>query len=259
MEQVEQIEDRYSDETGLTEILREGETVGEKRDQSLAMQRDEQERAEGIEQEIEALEGSQNTFYGQAIDRLKEFLGSMEESALEARVRGTPEPQDDAVFAEIKSIGDQLDAAKERAATLHTRGQMQSRQQMRIEGVIRRFRQADFDSRRSHFSPGFDAQPLITGLLNGNSTDEDLWSALRKRQEFAPSWFEQTAGGAAAVVDSDISYVLLSALGKVAGQAMRNSAHRGMTRRGPTRRAHRASVGRPRLRGRGGFTSGRGF
>ena len=243
----------------MTDVLREGETAGEKRDKFLATQREEQQRSEEIEQELESLEGSQNEFYGQAIDRLKQFLGSMEESALEARVRRTPDPQDDAIFAEIQSIGDQLDAAKERAATRRTRGPTLSRQQANIEGVIRQLRQAEFDSRRSHFSPGFDAQPLITGLLNGDTTDDDVWSALSKHQEFAPSWFEQTAGGARVVADSDISYVLLRALGEVAGQAMRTSARRGMTRRGPARRARRVSAGRPRLRGSRGFTSGRGF
>ena len=83
MEQVEAIEDRYADEAGLTTVMREGQEVGDRRDRLVASIADQQGLTDKHRQELSALEGSQNEYYLQAVNCLKEFLSHFEDWRLE--------------------------------------------------------------------------------------------------------------------------------------------------------------------------------
>ena len=78
MEQIEAIEDAISDEIGLTQVLQRGNELGKQRENHLTeLGRLETERGR-IETQLARLEANQNEYYTAGVNRLKEFLGSME-------------------------------------------------------------------------------------------------------------------------------------------------------------------------------------
>ena len=204
-------------------MLQQGEAAGEQRDNLISQLEKLAQHAEGIKNELVALESTQNDFYEEAISKFGHFLQSMEESALEARTRATPERQDDQIFAEIQHFNRRLDAAKQQSAELHGNFREWEPKIRGLEQLVRRFRSAEFDSRRSLFAGGFDVERLLRQFLEGGTSEHEVWSTLQQHQQFAPAWHEEAGGRVIDVIDSDFSYVMLRALAEVANQAMRNA------------------------------------
>jgi len=258
MQQVEAIEDRVSDEVGLTEVLRIGQQLGSERDRLVAVVAAAQDDVKRLHQQIAQLEGQQNEFYERAIGRMKSFLEKLPEARLERHSQTTPQRDDDAMVAQVSQLGDRLEAAEGRGAEL---GQARAAWDERFSGlqeILQRFRQAEFDSQRSMFTRRLDAHNLLEEYIAGRVTAQQAWTALQQSQEFAPAWHEQQGpqfGGATA---GDVSMVLLKVLAEVAGAAMEHNANRGVQRRGPVRHQSRQASGRPHFPNRG-FTNGRGF
>ncbi|QDT00668.1 coiled-coil domain-containing protein [Adhaeretor mobilis] len=258
MEQVEAIEDRNSDEIGLTAVMREGQELGAKRDALTDAIAKQQDRLIAHEEELLQLQQPNNKYHDQAIARMKFFLSKMEESKLQRRSRQTPEPQDDAIVAEVLWLNERLDDAERQGQAESRKRQQWDDKLSGLHQIQQRFREAEFDSRRSMFHPRFEMADLVEDYLEGDLGTEGLWSAIRKNQEFAPQWHEQRGGGFDDFLNSEMSYVLFRVLTDVAGHALRNAARRGMERRGPIRTQQRRQSGRPKLPRRG-FTKGRGF
>ena len=259
MEAIEAIEDSIADEIGLTTVLRHGNEMGDRREATLTtIGKLESDRTK-IENELASLEEQENEYYVAGVNRLKEFLGSMEESVLAIRTRATPQQKDDAIFREIQSCNQQLRDARQQS---HEDRQMLDLWHQKISGlddVVRQFRSAEFDSRRSYFSRRLNVDEEIDRYLQGQNSSQGLWSALRQAQQFVQPQFDDSWDDLGGVFDSDVSQVLGQVLIDVAGEAMRHAARRGVHRRGPARQTSRRSAGRPPFRRRGGFTSGKGF
>ncbi|MEM8866514.1 MAG: hypothetical protein AAGF31_13295 [Planctomycetota bacterium] len=255
MGEVEAIEERHSQEIGLTEVLKEGMKTGKRRDALLTKIEAEQSEQEGIEQEMHALAGKDNEFYRQAVTRTQQFLGGLNESALEAKTRGTASTTDDRIFAEIQWLNDRVEEGRKQAEDLRRHHSGLLRQRADLEDIGRRFQIAEYDSQRSVFPEHFDPRPDIEYFLKGEISKERLWDTLKREQRFLPTWVEQRAPSRD-LLDSEFSYLLVRVLAEAAGAAIRHAAdsHR--------RSSHRRGVGRPpsvRRRARGGFTGGRGF
>ncbi len=259
MERIEAIEDAISDEIGLTEVLQQGSALGDQREQLLkALEQLEEDRGE-IEAEIAMLGERRNDFYLAGVNRLKEFLGSMEESALAARTRATPEITDDEIFQEIRNLNQQLRDARQQTGEDRQLLELWQARMTGVNQVMRQFRLAEYDSRRSFFSPRLDIDGQIDRYLNGQVTTQALWASIRQHQQFIRPELDDPWHDMGGVFDSDVSQVLGRVLIEVAGEAMRQAAQRGMHRRGPIRQQSRRSAGRPPYRRNGGFTSGEGF
>lgn len=261
MEQVEAIEDKVSDEIGLTEVMRTGQELGSQRDDLVKAIADQQDRLLKNQEELLRLDGTQNEFYGEALQRLKDFLGNMHSSRLKRESMATVDRKDDAIVAELTWLNDQLDDVQGRGRTLAQERQLWDAKLTGLQSVLQEFRRNEFDSQRSSFDSRFDAPGHVQAFLDGRLSAEQLWGAIRQHQRFAPLWHEQpprNTGGIGDIFNSDMSHVLFRVLVDVAGEAMRQSARRGMERREPIRHRQRESAGRPTFR-KGGFTNGRGF
>jgi hypothetical protein len=258
MELVEACEDRHGDAVGLTVVMREGQELGQVRDDLVADIGKQQDLTAKHRQELVALEGSRNVYYEQALSRMKDFLAGLEERRLQDTSRTTPEPEDDQIVAEVVWLGDELDTTQRQGAELTAEQATWKHRATELQDVWQRFRRADFDSGRSYFHPEFEIEEYLENFVRGKLSREDLWSAIRSAQQFAPPWHEEPPQGRGRGMDSDFSYVLLRVLTEIAGQALRHVAERGMQRRAPVRQKNRAEAGRPKFRNRG-FTSGRGF
>ncbi len=258
MELVEACEDRHSDEVGLTAVMREGQELGQARDNLVAEIGKQQDRAVTHRQELVALESSRNVYYEQAVSRMQEFLAGLEEWRLQHASRSTPEPQDDQIVAEVIWIGEELNSTKQQGAELTSEQQTWKRRAAELQDIWQRFRRKDFDSGRSMFRPDFEIEGHLESFIRGQLGRDDLWSAIRSAQQFAPPWHEDSGHGHGRGIEIDFSHVLLRVLTEIAGQALRHVAERGMERRGRIRQQQRVEAGRPKFRNRG-FTSGRGF
>jgi len=258
MEQVEAIEDRVSEEIGLTAVMREGQALGGQRDQIVGQIAASQDGVVACEEELLRLERPENEFYAQAVARMQDYLANLRQTQLEFKSRGTPEHQDDAIVAEVAWLNDQLQQTDRQLADLNAQRQLRERQLAGLQQVLQRFRQANFDAQRSHFSDDLAIERLVAQFLEERVSAEQLWAALRESQQFAPAWHEQRGPDFSDVFDSDFSYVLMRVLAEVAGQALRNGAYRGVERRGPIRSDQRRQSGLPPFRQRG-FSNGRGF
>lgn len=258
MEQVEAIEDRNSDEIGLTAVMREGQELGSQRDALTDKIAHQQDNLMVLQEERLQLQQPQNQYYDQALTKMKSFLSRMDPARLERRSRLTPEPDDDTIVAEVLWLNERLNETERQGEVESRRREHWDEKLSGLQRVQQRFREEEFDSRRSLFDPRFDVEDHVERYLDGHIGVEGLWSAIRKSQEFAPAWHEQRGGGFDDFINSEMSYVLFRVLTDVAGQALRHAAQRGMQRRGPIRSKQRRKSGRPKLPRRG-FTKGRGF
>jgi len=260
MEQIEAIEDKISDKVGLTKVLQEGQKLSARRDGLMEELAQLEQRFTGHHQELQSLEGSQNEFYEQGVGQMKAFLAEMEHSWLEHQSRSTPERQDDELVAEIGWLNEQLDKARRESSKLTQEQRNWKQRYSGLQDVLQRFRRADYDSRRSTFSDDLDVDRLVGDYLRGETGREEMWSLIRRHQQFQQSRYEQPGWG----VDTtwggggDLSHVLGRVLIEVAGEAMKHAVRRGMQRRGPFRSQSRKQSGRPDFGG-GWFTQGRGF
>lgn len=259
MQRLEGIEDRISDEIGLTEVMTQGNAVGKRREGLLDEMKQLEEARARTEQEMARLETTENEYYTAGVERLKDFLSALEESALERRTRATPETADDAIFREVQDCNRRLREARDQSRDDRRLVEVWKEKISGLDQVVRRFRSSQFESRRSWFSPRLSIDREVDRYLEGRNTAAGLWSVIRRYQQFVRPEFDDSWDGMGGMWDSDVSHVLGRVLLEVAGEAMRQAAQRGMHRRGPTRQQGRRSSGRPPYRPGGGFTSGRGF
>jgi hypothetical protein len=258
MVQVEAIEDQLSDEIGLTAVMQAGDRLGHQRDQIIEQIAQQQQAFEERRQELLELDRPDNAYYGQAISRMQEYLASLKQSQLQQKSWATPEPHDDTIVREIGELTEQLQSTERQLAQANQQHLAWDRQLAGAQQLLQRFRQSEFDSQRSSFAPSLNIDRLVQELVDGRVDLEQVWSQLRQAQRFAPTWQQGTSSPLQEIAGGEISGVLLQVLSEVAGQAMRQTAQRGMQRRGPTRTVERRSQGRPPFRQRG-FTNGRGF
>ena len=258
MEQLETIEDRYADEIGLTDVMREGQALGGKRDQIVSAIASQQAITAKHLQELTSLQSSRNDYYEQALKRMQEFLANLEDRHLQSVSRSTPEPQDDKLVGEIVGLGAELQQHRHQSEQISYQQQFMKDRASGLQEIWNHFHQADFDSQRSLFPENFPIESHLEQYVRGELGLNDLWSTIKNAQQFAPPWYEDPGRDMRKVFDSDFSYVLLRVLTDIAGHALRNAASRGVQRRGPIRQQQRVESGRPQFRNRG-FTSGRGF
>ena len=100
-----------------------------------------------------------------------------------------------------------------------------------LDFVVRRYQQSNFDSQRSYFEEGFHPREQIDRFRKGVTSKDDLWQAIRLRQEFEPTWVEKSAGQAGSAINSPLAQVLMHAMVEAAGAAMSQSARRSVERR----------------------------
>ncbi len=250
MREVDALQQEHSERLGLAKVLKQGMKVGKRRDSLLTKIDGEQDDLQRCEHQLEELAGPDNEFYRQAVDRMRQFLGGLHESALEAKARGTASTADDAIFAEVSWLNDRLEQAKRDADGVRRRQADLSRKRGDLLDLGRRFRTAEFDSHRSVFSAGYDPRPEIERLMRGDSSKERVWDDIKRHQRFLPNWVERRWEDRRDLSDSDFSYMMVKVLAEAAGAAMRHAADQ-------HRRYNRGA--RPGHRRRGRFTRGRGF
>jgi hypothetical protein len=277
MSQVEDLETFAVDQAGLTQVLQEGDQLGEERDRLVAKVDAQKDRCRQVEEELLKLQQSQGQFYEQALTRFRTFLSEAEFTLLEEHARGTPQSTDDEIVGRLAWLTQQIDELEPKLRRLSTHYADLEQQSAGLDFVVRRYRQSNFDSQRSFFDDDFHVRAQIERFRQGVIDKDVLWQAIRLRQQFEPTWVEKSAGNAEQVLNSPLAHVLMHAMVEVAGAALSQSARRSVERRSemgpggssrrieiPTPRFERVNPPRPSPAPRPptrerGFTSGAGF
>jgi hypothetical protein len=262
MAQVAALQKEAADKAGLTAVLTEGDALGTQRDALVAQRDDLRKQAQILQQGLGELDRSQNAFYAEAVERFRAFLADTKLALIERRAKQTPEPDDDAIVAEVGRLDGRLDEIKPRLVELADRRQAADRAREGIERVIGRYRKANFDSDRSYFEDPFDPSRALADFDAGRSDANALWETLDAAQRFRPRWIESTTKGAVEAATSPAGRVILGAILDVATTAAQASAHRGVRRHSeasawspPPHDAGPASSSSSE----GSFTTGEGF
>ena len=230
MKQVEAIEKAEADRAGLTAVLAEGDALGDDRDRLVGEVDRLQKDAQGLQQELAGLERTEGEFHRQAIDRFRSFLGETRLAMLQQRARQTPEPEDDAIVADLAGLDARIEAITPGQAELATRRQDADRLQGGLDRVIRQYRQANYDSERSYFE-GIDPDRQVSRFEEGSIDADALWRTIRSAQKFRPNWVQETVSDGVEFAASPAGRVILGAIVDIAGAAMRDAAYRGVRRR----------------------------
>lgn len=269
MERIETIEDRVSDDVGLTDILRAGEVQGAAHDKLTQQLTDEQGRAQQVEAELLALDQQQGRFYTEALERYVRFLGETETAVLEARARQTTDPVDDEIVSRITFLTNEIARMQPEMGRLERRAQDAEKISEGLSFVVRRGEQSDLDSDRCSTSDPHRIEGEIDRFMSGGMNENDLWNSIREKLHFEPTWVESTVRSAGDAMNHPVSQVLMSALAHVAVAAVSQaspssssmsysqSVQRSVQRRAPAAQTRRVEAKRPapgkRFTTRGGF------
>src|SRR5262249_12153575 len=139
----------------------------------------------------------ENQFYQEAIARFSKFLGETSETVLMQRARATPEPQDDAMVNELSTLHAQITGLESQAKDSSQRRQLTANSQSGLDALVRRYRQANFDSERSYFPQGIELEAELTRLKSGAASAEGIWQRIQSGQSFRAHWVDTpvAAGG----------------------------------------------------------------
>ncbi len=276
MERVEAIEDRVSDEVGLTEVLREGAAQGSEHDKLISKLSDEQAHAQQIEAELQGLDQQQGRFYADGLERYVRFLSETETTVLESRARQTVDPADDEIVSRIAWLTREIERLQPELSRMDNRSQEAEQKSEGLSFVVRRAEQANLDSDRCTAKDVAGIERDLDRFAAGAMNQNDLWNSIRDQLDFEPTWVESTAIGAGKALNHPVSHVLLNALAHAAvttlsqasqsrppsypravSESRSKSAHRSVARRAPVVHARRVETSRPspskRFTTRGGF------
>ncbi len=166
----------------------------------------------------------------------------------------------------------QIDEIGRRIEGLTRRRKAADRVQEGLDLVIRRYRQANYDSDRSYFED-FDDRDETARFEDGSIDAEDLWRSIQSAQRFRPIRVEPSfQPGFPIGAGPSSGQVILGAIVDIAEAAARNASHQGFQpQAGPSFPTFptfpSADVGSsapsmpdlPSPPSDGGFTSGEGF
>lgn len=227
MEQVEAIEDRVTDDVGLTALLREGEQRGAEQDRLRARLAAAQQQVQQVEADLTNLDQQQSSFYREALDRYTRFLAETETAVLQSRARETADPVDDEIVARIAFLTQEIERLKPEVAQLSARSREAEQRTEGLSFVVRRAEQAGVDSDRCTAADPAAIARDLDRYVAGAMSQNDLWSALQRQLHFEPTWVETTAAGAGQMLNHPASHVLLQALAQAASVAIEQSARGG--------------------------------
>lgn len=253
-----------AEQVGLPAVVSEGNQLGAERDRRVEAMKDAQQRHRGCSEDLAKAESNEGKFYGEALATFRTFLEGAEVRALEQRARITPEPQDDALVAEIASLRQgERDLAARLSGLTEQRTQLDARA-VSLERLLRRFREANYDATSSRFAD-FDVGFEVARFVDGKCTFDDLWNLVTQRQRFEQPTSQASFGPGLPQGDLGIgARVLLEAMGHVVGAALSTAARRSVFRGGfgggLGGGGFNIGGGGGRIGGGGGgFTRGRGF
>lgn len=271
MTQVEALQQAEAEKVGLTDVLKEGDQLGDERDRFVGQLGDNHAKREQIQNELNDIAQARDAYYEEALKRFQSFLSQTEVAVLDRRARQTPEFDDDSIVGQIAQLNRQIAQFQATQTQLAQARATSMRAAKALDDVVRRYQHSNFDSQRSYFTDDFDLEHTLALFHDGAVDANGLWQTLRACQRFRPHWVENTATTTGDILNSPSGRVIIGALGQTLNAALQQAAYRGMQRRAqmpfpmptpnpaPMPESPPPTYHAPPPASTGGFTSGEGF
>ena len=220
VEALEEIEMEHWKRHGLDEATQRGQWLGDLRDDLVAELQPLEDSREKVHEELVDAADDHGTYYRQAIERLREHLDSLADKALQRDAQRTPDETDDRIVADVRWLRDQINDARDMQQQAEDRARKLARHVKEMQYVVGRFRQSEFDSGRSNFSPNFELPVHFERYLDGAINHIELWREIRRQQSFDPTWVEKTSSQVGDALSSPTGQVILTTTAQLAAQAL---------------------------------------
>ena len=231
MEQVEKIQQLEAEQQDIPNLITEIEKQRtQKEDAEEEIGRLEKNLDE-CQQNFIDLEQSEESFYGEALQRFKTFLEKTEVEVLEAHSEKTEEVMDDRLVADVRWYSDQMESLTPEIKHDAEKRARLANQMNGLDFVLRRSSQTEMVTERCEFPDDFEIQKLISQHEHQVIDKDAFWIALKEAMILKPNWASRAADGISGALDSPGSRMLGKAMTDVAGTALKEAARRGLLRR----------------------------
>jgi chromosome segregation ATPase len=182
------LEEKYSNETGLTNILANGQALQDKRINLLDEVESYTKQTRQYNQERESLESTKDPYHQKAISELKSYLKGESVAQLKLRAKETPSEKDDGLVIKIEDIDSKIRKYKDSAKQLQEELNTKSKKYNELDDLLDKFRREDYDDSDSRFRSGLDVNSLISAYLLGRLSDNDIWHDLSNHHYIEESY-----------------------------------------------------------------------
>jgi len=174
------MEDKYSEQTGLTAIIKTGKRLTEKRSKLLAQIDENDTFYTRYSQDLLGHASTKDEYHRQAVDELREYLQGQNIIALRNKAKTTPSDKDDGIVDKIDSVDALIIHRKNEAKELHEKHADISAKYEELNGLLSKYRHKDYDDSDSRFKSGLDIENLLTQFLAGRIGADSIWSDLSR-------------------------------------------------------------------------------
>ncbi|MDE2872667.1 MAG: hypothetical protein OXQ94_13385 [Gemmatimonadota bacterium] len=157
--------------------------------------RDAETALRALTDEMVALHDERGSYYERAIDGIEAHLEGHSLRELVAMARGTDDPRDDVLVAELGELDGRLSDLRARIAERRDERSELSSRLADMEDLRDRFEADDWNGRRSRFDDGLDVNALLLGFLAGRHTSGHVHGVLSRNQSFLPVGGSGFGGG----------------------------------------------------------------
>jgi chromosome segregation ATPase len=174
------LEQTYSDKTGLTAIVKTGKALAEKRSKILAQIDENDSLYTQYSQDMKGHASTKDEYHVQAVQELKGYLQGQDLTDLKKKARETPSDVDDGIVDKIENVDSLILQNKSAAKELHKTHDAITEKYDALNGLLSKYRREDYDDSDSMFKSGLDIDDLLTQFLAGKILADNIWSDLTR-------------------------------------------------------------------------------
>lgn len=162
--QVDALEDPLEREYGLPEILSQGETAADEREDILDAVKSLVEKIAGYRAQVTAFEQEKDPEYKRVLQQLTALLKDEGIEALKERARKTPDTRDEKLVERIETIEASIAVAGSLIAKAQTRVAELKPKYTAVQDVEQRFKRNGYESEQSRFRDELAIGVILTGV-----------------------------------------------------------------------------------------------
>lgn len=204
--QLRGLEDDAKKACGFYDVESDAKKVDQKRNALLAKLGSNDKTYEAYVAEMKELASKKGKYHQEAIDELKSYLQGNSLTELKRRAKETPSPEDDKLVDRIEVLTHEIETLKANAKeTKKNRGTVAERL-TELRTIETRYRQKDYESNRSEFRSGFNADSLLMGFMLGQVSSTDFNRSLDQHHYFEQPSYDSSSSYSQPSSSSSDSY-----------------------------------------------------
>lgn len=181
---LKQIEDKVSKDYGLTDLIEEGDKLGEKRSKLMGTIDSLNSQYNSHTNELKSLDNTKGVYYETAIRQLRSYLKSDDIQGLKQKARDSPSDEDDRLVYRLETIDVEVRNLKDKIKDVRNQRDELQDKIHDVEKLKSKFRNKDYESSRSYFDSSFSINRLLDNLVDGTSSYSSVWSSIDSSQHF---------------------------------------------------------------------------